>query len=99
MFKLWDPTETVINNIEKLLNVKVVRKEDNKADGVDDLGMLDCNYECAVCYCLHLEDQLPNITCAMCNRAFHLNCLYDVSWDKGFIVDILVVFVYLFIYL
>ncbi|XP_068246813.1 E3 ubiquitin-protein ligase FANCL-like isoform X1 [Palaemon carinicauda] len=72
----WDPEQSIVSNIERVLEVEVVKRSMEPDDGNAEWGT-----ECAVCYSLHLEGCHPDFTCDHCSQSFHLQCLYE--WLHG----------------
>ncbi|XP_037804327.1 E3 ubiquitin-protein ligase FANCL-like [Penaeus monodon] len=71
----WDPERSIVSNLEIVLGVDVVKSMSRESG--EDAGGSDWSAECAVCYCLHLEGALPDLTCDHCSQAFHVQCLYE----------------------
>ncbi|XP_042235429.1 E3 ubiquitin-protein ligase FANCL-like isoform X2 [Homarus americanus] len=69
-YEEWDPERSIVRNLEAILGVSVVR---SKTGGQAE----EWSAECAVCYCLHIEESLPDLTCDHCSQAFHVQCLYE----------------------
>ncbi|XP_076047384.1 E3 ubiquitin-protein ligase FANCL-like [Oratosquilla oratoria] len=81
-YQEWDTDRSIVNNLESILGVTVVRKSSKQLDGSDDEEEEDWGGgECVVCYSLHLQDKLPERTCDQCHKSFHLECLYE--WLRG----------------
>ncbi|XP_066990065.1 E3 ubiquitin-protein ligase FANCL isoform X1 [Macrobrachium rosenbergii] len=72
----WDPEQSIVNNIERILGVEVVKRSAQSGGGNEEWGA-----ECAVCYSLLLDGCHPDLTCDHCSQSFHLNCLYE--WLHG----------------
>ncbi|KAK7082925.1 hypothetical protein SK128_005332, partial [Halocaridina rubra] len=72
----WDPDRSIVNNLEFILGVSVVKHTD-----ASDMGIGNWNNECAVCYSLHFENALPDVTCDHCTQSFHVQCLCE--WLRG----------------
>ncbi|KAL7641219.1 UNVERIFIED_CONTAM: hypothetical protein RMT77_008357 [Armadillidium vulgare] len=76
LYQVWDSSRSVVDNIEHTLKVSVIKKGSKELS--NDFSLLvDVNVECAVCYSLRLEDQLPDFTCDHCQKNFHPSCLYE----------------------
>ncbi|XP_071523693.1 E3 ubiquitin-protein ligase FANCL isoform X2 [Panulirus ornatus] len=72
-YEEWDPERSIVSNLEAILGVNVVKSRAAGTGGEAE----EWSAECAVCYCLHLEDSLPDLTCDHCSQAFHVPCLYE----------------------
>ncbi|KAK4313349.1 hypothetical protein Pmani_015303 [Petrolisthes manimaculis] len=70
-FQDWDLERSIKVNLETILGVGVVCKKGVKSRE-ESQGI-----ECAICYCLHFEDALPDLTCDSCSHTYHLQCLYE----------------------
>lgn len=82
IFQDWDPERSIVSNLELVLGVEVVKAK--SGNGTEDGGGGgEWSAECAVCYCLHLEGTLPDLTCDHCSQAFHVQCLYEVSFPRS----------------
>ena len=82
LFKDWDPERSLVSNLEHILGAKVVRRSAESVNENEGLGA-----ECAVCYCLHLEESLPDLTCNHCSQSFHVRCLYEAC-KKIYFIDV-----------
>lgn len=50
------------------------------ADDDDEKNELDFELdECCICFCVRLEEELPDQICKNCEQHFHVECLYQVS--------------------
>lgn len=87
-------SETVVDAIERLLNMSLRRKTSEHGNGVGDASLSDpVGFECGICYSYYLlEDeglskgeQTPSIYCsnAQCHKAFHYDCIYDCFEVSG----------------
>nr|XP_053633743.1 E3 ubiquitin-protein ligase FANCL-like isoform X3 [Cherax quadricarinatus]XP_053633744.1 E3 ubiquitin-protein ligase FANCL-like isoform X3 [Cherax quadricarinatus] len=72
-YEEWDPDRSIVSNLEAILGVSVVKSRSADSEGMAE----EWSAECAVCYSLHLEDALPDLTCDHCSQAFHVQCLYE----------------------
>lgn len=76
-FQDWDPERSIIVNLENLLGVEVKKPKGSAEESTLATGEEEWSAECAVCYCLHLDEALPDHTCDHCMQPFHIKCLYD----------------------
>lgn len=76
----WDDEVMPRVNLERILEVKFVRRED-KEDGGDGVEVGDG--ECGICYSWRLEGEVPDVACDKdeCARPFHRSCLLE--WLKA----------------
>nr|XP_045625956.1 E3 ubiquitin-protein ligase FANCL-like isoform X3 [Procambarus clarkii] len=72
-YEEWDPERSIVSNLESLLGVSVVRSRAGDMGG----SVEEWSAECAVCYALHFQESLPDLTCDHCSQAFHVQCLYE----------------------
>lgn len=70
-FNNWDPSLSIRQNLEKILEINFPSPEESS----------DFNVACGICYAYRLEDVIPDQTCsnAKCGQPFHQVCLYEVS--------------------
>ena len=68
---LWDPNAKIRENIEKILGIKLPKREDDNEDNNE--------IECSICFCERLGGELPEIICEnpSCAKHFHRSCLLD----------------------
>jgi E3 ubiquitin-protein ligase FANCL len=67
----WQPTESLKANLERALEVGLVRRD------ADELAETD--FDCGICYVERLGGEIPDIVCgnAKCGKRFHRSCLVD----------------------
>jgi len=67
----WDVDRSLLNNLEEVLDLDFPSPVDTS---VSEFSM-----DCGICYCLHLDEEVPNIVCEdkRCAQAFHKACLYE----------------------
>ncbi|PIK60197.1 putative E3 ubiquitin-protein ligase FANCL-like [Apostichopus japonicus] len=68
----WDMTATVLNNIERVLNIKFPEPSSQTKQDLSD--------ECGICYTYRLDIGIPDAVCdnTQCSRPYHKSCLYEV---------------------
>ncbi|XP_071832772.1 E3 ubiquitin-protein ligase FANCL-like [Apostichopus japonicus] len=68
----WDMTATVLNNIERVLNIKFPEPSSQTKQDLSD--------ECGICYTYRLDIGIPDAVCdnTQCSRPYHKSCLYEL---------------------
>jgi len=74
----WDEDRSIIENLEEILG-ETFSRVDQRISSTSEC--LTEGIECAICYCLRLEDEMPDTTCDNCNQCMHATCLY--TWLSG----------------
>eukprot|EP01105_Mastigella_eilhardi_P018720 TRINITY_DN4359_c0_g1_i3.p1 TRINITY_DN4359_c0_g1~~TRINITY_DN4359_c0_g1_i3.p1 ORF type:complete len:207 (+),score=43.33 TRINITY_DN4359_c0_g1_i3:532-1152(+) len=74
---LWDPSASVLDNLQRLLGTKFPSKQDAAEDNF--------RLECKICMEQELEGFLPTKVCDKCKAAFHESCLAE--WLQSFVQD------------
>ena len=67
----WDPHIPVLENLEKLLEMKFPSPRTTKKE--------DFSVECGICYAYRLDNAIPESACddPRCAQPFHTSCLYE----------------------
>ncbi|XP_044739066.1 E3 ubiquitin-protein ligase FANCL [Chrysoperla carnea] len=73
----WDPEYDVVQNILRLIDLPFFPQEPTDAAKSNDLDF-KVN-ECCICFCVQLENKLPDEICKNpnCEQCFHTDCLYQ----------------------
>ncbi|XP_005097811.1 E3 ubiquitin-protein ligase FANCL isoform X1 [Aplysia californica] len=67
----WDVERSLLNNLQEVL--------DFDFPSPADTSRTELSMDCGICYCLHLNEEVPNVVCEdkRCAQAFHQSCLYE----------------------
>lgn len=74
---LWDPSKTTRENLERIFDVKFLKKETT-------IHSDDFTSECAICYTYILDNKIPDRNCdnLQCGRPYHSLCLSQWLQNK-----------------
>ena len=73
-FHNFDPDYTLVQNIERMLDIELPLAQDHQED------QEDFNVDCGICYGYKLGEALPEKSCDQnpkCGRLFHQECLFE----------------------
>jgi len=67
----WEVERSLLNNLEEVLDIEFPSPANTSVSAV--------SMECGICYCLHLENEVPTVVCEnqQCAQPFHHACLYE----------------------
>jgi len=67
----WEVDRSLLNNLEEVLDLDFPSRANTSVSAI--------SMECGICYCLHLDTEVPTIVCEdqRCAQPFHHACLYE----------------------